>query len=170
MSEQHEIIVVEQCDDKPFNRGKLINVGFLETGPHELCVNDVDMIPSYYPAALITGVVQCAKSNIQVFDYLGGCTIFSSASFVQAEGYHNNYFHRAEDNEMMFNLKRKNIHVMHVFVTIRELPHPRNSPEFIPELWVKSQMPRRVNMLKTCQYSVISKEQMTGYMLIKVKI
>ena len=29
---QFELIVVEQSDDKPFNRGKLLNIGFFLTG------------------------------------------------------------------------------------------------------------------------------------------
>ena len=43
-----ELIVVEQCDDKSFNRGKLLNIGYLkakELGCDYVVFHDVDMIP-----------------------------------------------------------------------------------------------------------------------------
>ena len=45
---KHEIIVVEQTDDKPFNRGKLLNIGYIkakELGCGYIVFHDVDMIP-----------------------------------------------------------------------------------------------------------------------------
>ena len=42
------IYIVEQCDDKAFNKGCLLNIGFLETntGPNDYyCFNDVDTLP-----------------------------------------------------------------------------------------------------------------------------
>ena len=42
-----EILVVEQKDNKPFNRGKLLNVGYKESGNESdyFCFHDVDMLP-----------------------------------------------------------------------------------------------------------------------------
>jgi hypothetical protein len=43
-----ELIVVEQADDKPFNRGKLLNIGFdnaKKLGCNYVVFHDVDMIP-----------------------------------------------------------------------------------------------------------------------------
>lgn len=165
---RHDIYIIEQADNKPFNRGKLINVGFLEVRPLEFVANDVDMITEQYPPSLTHGVVQCARNNIQVYNYLGGSTLYSSFSFRKAQGYHNDFFHRAEDNEMMFNLRYKNIPVFHVPQTFLILPHPRTGPEFIPELWEKAQHKRTVNMLDTCKYEVVARERKVGYTLIKV--
>ena len=45
---QYELIVVEQLDEKPFNRGKLLNIGFeraKKLGCKYVAFHDVDMIP-----------------------------------------------------------------------------------------------------------------------------
>ena len=45
---EYELIVVEQSDKKPFNRGKLLNIGFLEAKKLDcnyVVFHDVDMIP-----------------------------------------------------------------------------------------------------------------------------
>lgn len=166
----HDIYIIEQADDKPFNRGKLINCGFLEIRPINFVANDIDMITPFFPASLYNAVVQLALSSIQHSDYLGGSTLYSSFSFEHSGGYHNDFWHRAEDNEMRFNLKRQGIPVIYMPQSFTLLPHPRTTPEFIPELWVKAQLPRTVDMLKTCHYTLVSKEAMTGYTLIKVKL
>lgn len=153
-----KIVIVEQADDKPFNRARLLNIGFLETDATHYCFHDVDMLPVSCDYFELYMVQQFAKSDIQKVDYLGGVTMFDRETFIKAEGYHNDYFHRAEDNCMMFNLKRKKIPVINRFGTFHQLPHPRTGPEFIPELWQKAQLPRTKNMLNTCEYQLISKE------------
>lgn len=162
---RHNIVVIEQCDEKPFNRGKLINVGYLETLPTCFVAHDVDKIGVDAAYGEMSGVVQLCGSQIQKKDYLGGVTMFSATCF---PGYHNDYYHRAEDNEMMFHLKRIGQRVLQWHWQFRELPHPRSGPEFIPELWQKAKLPRTRDMLKTCEYQLISKEIKEGYTLIKV--
>lgn len=168
LGSKHDIVIVEQCDDKPFNRGKLINAGYLETKPYLFVVNDIDMIGPHEAYKPLSHINQLCRSEIQRSSYLGGATMYDAYRFEQAGGYHNDYFHRAEDNEMMFTIKRKKIIVTfhdHPFIY---LPHPRSGPEFIPELWQKAQLPRTKNMLKTCEYQLISKEIKEGYTLIRV--
>lgn len=166
----HDIYIIEQADDKPFNRGKLINVGFLEVRPIVFVANDIDIIVNHFPPELPSGVVQCVRSTMQLQNYLGGSTLYTSFSFQKAQGYHNDFWHRAEDNEMMFNLMSKNIAVIHMFQRFLPLPHERNGPEFIPELWQKAQLPRTKDMLKTCEYKLISKEVKDGYTHLKVEL
>lgn len=163
------IFIIEQADDKPFNRGKLLNVGFLETQFLYYCFHDIDMLPVAVSYKENKGVTQMAASMIQRMDYFGGVTMFNRESFKQAEGYHNDYFHRAEDNEMMFNLKAKNIPVLNRQGIFKTLPHTR-SVEFIPELWEKAKLPRKINMLENCRYELISKELKEGYTHLKVSL
>lgn len=167
------IVIVEQTDEKPFNRGKLINIGFLETGwPDWLVAHDVDLLPidADYSIDPNFSVVQLIKSDIQKTDYLGGVTLFFRGRFQQAMGYHNDYFHRAEDNEMMFRLKSMLLPVSNRFGSFIQLPHPRTGPEFIPELWQKAQLPRTINMLETCKYALISKEVHDTHTHLKVAL
>lgn len=160
----HDIVVVEQADNKPFNRAKLINIGFLEMKPDVFVANDVDMIGSYPAYVPLKGINQLCKSEIQQHGYLGGATMFEAKYF---PGYHNEYFHRAEDNEMRFYLQRIGAHVAEWDFEFEQLPHKRTGAEFIPWLWRKAQLPRSVDMLKTCKYSIVSKEHKDGYTLIQ---
>lgn len=167
----HDVYVIEQADDKPFNRGKLINIGFLEIQPQYFVAHDVDMIPIKVDYSETKGVTQLAKSDIQLVDYLGGVTMFSAEIFRNVGGYHNDYWHRAEDNCMMFNLKRFGIPVLNRFGTFINLPHERTGPEFIPELWRKAQLPRLIqNQLSICKYNVVSEEDKGLYKHIKVEL
>lgn len=155
-----DIVVIEQAEGKPFNRGKLINVSYLIMRPIYFVAHDVDMLPMDVNYSLRTGVTQLAQSNIQPHGYLGGVTMFDSKTFERAGGFHNDYFHRAEDNEQHFNLHRLKIPVSYRRGFFKELPHPRFNPEFIPELWEKAQQPRQVqNQLGACEYTFGSKVQ-----------
>lgn len=163
----HDIVVVEQVDNKPFNRARLINIGFLEMHPDVFVANDVDMIGTYPAYVPLKGINQLCKSTIQQHGYLGGATMYEAAHF---PGYHNDFFHRAEDNEMRFHLNRMGAHVSEWDFEFERLGHTRSGPEFIPWLWRKAQLPRRVDMLKTCQYSLVLKERLAGYTLIRVTL
>lgn len=165
-----KIVIVEQADEKPFNRGKLINVGHLEEPSDFICAHDVDMLPVNVDYSTKWEVAQLASSEIQTTNYLGGVTMFNWHSFQTAGGYNNEFFSRAEDNEMMFNLKRLGVPVINRFGTFHQLPHPRTGPEFIPELWQKAQLSRTKNMLKTCEYQLISKEVHDTHVHLKVTL
>jgi hypothetical protein len=39
------IVLVEQADKKPFNRGKLLNIGFSLSRSGWFCFHDIDMLP-----------------------------------------------------------------------------------------------------------------------------
>lgn len=154
-----EICIVEQADNKPFNRGKLLNIGFLENQNYSKYIfHDIDMLPIgvNYSKYKGVGIVQLAKSEIQKVDYLGGVTVFGKSVFVYVGGYHNDYFHRAEDNEMMFNIKRLGIRVVNKYSQFKMLQHERKGPEFDPALWAKAQQPRAIqNQLPVCKYDVV---------------
>lgn len=169
LPEDH-IIVVEQADDKPFNRAKLLNIGALNSSSTHIVFHDVDLLPVKVSYVERPNVTQIAFSDIQLVDYLGGVTMFERSVFERVGGYHNDYFHRAEDNEMMFHLKRMNIPVLNRFGIFKQLPHIRTGPEFIAELWKKAQIPRKVNMLETCKYTVIGTESKDGYVHTRVSL
>ena len=118
----HEIIVVEQSDDKPFNRGKLLNIGYLKA-KELLCdyvvFHDVDMIPlevdysySDKPLHLATNFEVESKNlkNLQFDDYFGGVTMFPSDMFENINGYSNLYWGWGfEDDDLLFRCAEKNI-------------------------------------------------------------
>lgn len=172
-----KIIIVEQADDKPFNRGKLLNIGFLESVRDTHYVfHDVDMLPITVDYEPNVGVTQLAGSKIQLRDYLGGVTMFDHNTFKRVGGYNNDYFHRAEDNELRFNLHRLKIPVLELYGKFKQLPHERKAPEFIAALWQKAQEPRNVqDQLGVCEYHVVAKDLVTDseiwqYIHIKASI
>ena len=96
----YEIIVVEQSDEKPFNRGKLLNIGAkyaIDNGFDYLCFHDVDMLPveadySYpeHPTSLISELEN--REGDVFFNYFGGITLFTTEQFKSINGYSNNYW------------------------------------------------------------------------------
>ncbi|MBA3830076.1 MAG: hypothetical protein H0X33_14135 [Taibaiella sp.] len=153
-----DIVVVEQAPGKPFNRGKLLNVGVLECPDTHYVFHDVDMLPVNVDYTPTYGVTQLASSEIQKAGYLGGVTMFDSETFLSVNGYNNNFFSRAEDNEMMFQLLKHGIEWGSRIGEFTMLDHTRTGPEFIPWLWQKAQQPRKpTDGLSGCHYKVISR-------------
>jgi len=99
----YEIIVVEQSEKKDFNRGKLLNIGFIkaeEMGCTYVIFHDVDMLPikadySYVdkPTHLITDIDLPEGVSRTLFDeYFGGVTAFPVNTFKQINGYSNKFY------------------------------------------------------------------------------
>lgn len=169
-----KLLIVEQAEGKPFNRGRLLNIGYLETNPDYFIAHDVDHLPVRFNYSSRKGVTQLASSTIQRHGFLGAVTMYDAKTFDRLGGYNNDYFHRAEDNEMYFNIQRMRWFmnpIQNRFGTFKTLPHPRSGPEFIPELWQKAQQPRIVqNQLAVCKYHVISDVQHPTHRHIIVEI
>lgn len=164
-----QILVVEQRGTKEFNRGKLLNIGFLEMLPEYAVMHDIDMLPLTIDYTATIGITQLVSSKIQLREYMGGITMFCRKTFLQLNGYTNNFFHRAEDNELMFHAKAAGISIANRFGTFKSLAHARPILEFDPVLWKKAQQPRsEFDGLTYCSYTKIGQERHDGYTLLKV--
>jgi hypothetical protein len=84
---EFELIVVEQDGGTAFNRGKLLNIGFLtaeKLNCDYVVFHDIDMLPvevdysfSSVPLHLATNFVSESKTKRTLFDeYFGGVTLF----------------------------------------------------------------------------------------------
>ena len=114
----YELIVVEQNDDLPFNRGKLLNIGFqqaIRKGCDYVVFHDVDMLPvdvdysySDVPIHLANGFT---NSDREIFDtYFGGVTMFPIDLFKKVNGYSNEYWGWGfEDDDLLMRLTEQNI-------------------------------------------------------------
>ena len=97
----YEIFIIEQSDDKPFNRGKLLNAGYkyaLDKGCDYFVFHDVDMLPedvdysySDKPLHLATHL-QEHDYETTFFDYFGGVTMFTKEDFKTINGFSNDYW------------------------------------------------------------------------------
>lgn len=103
------ILIVEQTT-KPFNRGKLLNVGALESPDASyFCFHDVDMLPEesdYSSCASPTHLATEAQQfgyKLPYNGYFGGVTLFDKHSFKKINGFSNEYWGwGAEDDDLLF--------------------------------------------------------------------
>ena len=107
---KYELIIVEQVDSNPFNRGKLLNIGFIQAknlGCSYVVFHDVDMLPidvsyeySSYPTHLATNFT---SDTSKLFDgYFGGVTMFPINSFEKTNGYPNEYWGWGFEDDELF--------------------------------------------------------------------
>lgn len=103
------IYVVHQADQKPFNRAKLLNIGFKESDSFDYHVfHDIDMLPldSDYgfvtePTHLATEVEQFGW-KLPYEEFFGGVCVFDRDSFVKINGFSNEYWGwGGEDDDLL---------------------------------------------------------------------
>lgn len=110
----YELIIVEQDDAKSFNRGKLLNIGFIHAKKLKcdyVVFHDVDMLPidvdysySDKPLHLATNFKSPKNFKRIVWDeYFGGVTMFPIELFEQINGYSNEYWGWGyEDDDLLY--------------------------------------------------------------------
>lgn len=138
-----KIYVIEQADDKPFNRGWLLNVGALVTTEDVLIFHDVDMLVvnghKNYLIPPVSGPVQLATHAEQFgykmpfSEYLGGVTMYLREDFVKINGYSNKFWGwGGEDNEMYDNVIKHNLSINYKNCYHASLAHPREFGYCLP--------------------------------------
>lgn len=117
---QHEIIVVEQKDDRPFNRGLLLNWGCRKAewaGCDYVVFHDVDMLPvdvdysySETPLHLVQNLEIPDEQDTLFYDYFGGVTMFTIEDIKKVNGYSNNFIGWGfEDDDLFLRCQEKGI-------------------------------------------------------------
>ena len=117
----YTIFVVEQLDDRPFNRGKLCNIGFdiaVKEDFDYFCFHDVDMLPitddcdySYEdePIHLATEL-ESYDYKLPYPQYFGGVVLFSKEDFLKVNGYSNEYWgYGVEDLDMLYRIEKSDL-------------------------------------------------------------
>jgi len=118
-----EIIVVEQADNRPFNRGWLLNVGFEQAIGNHVIFHDIDMIAASgmqhyikfpeHPTQLATHAQQFGY-RMPFPEYFGGVTSFSVDDFEACNGFSNNFWSwGGEDCEMYDNVKKCGFEILY---------------------------------------------------------
>lgn len=118
----YNIIVIEQDDEKQFNRGSLLNIGFKyaeELSCDYVVFHDVDMVPvdvdysySNKPLHISTNFIveENEKPREMFSEYFGGVTMFPTDVFKQINGYSNKYWGWGyEDTDLLFRCKENDI-------------------------------------------------------------
>lgn len=128
-----QILIIEQEDDKPFNRGKLLNVGFEESKDCDyFCFHDVDMLPvnsDYSPVDAPTHMATEAEQfgwKLPFEWYFGGVTMFDKESFKKINGFANEYWGwGAEDDDLFVRCSTMGIRTYRKPGRYRSLDHER---------------------------------------------
>ena len=114
----YQIIVAEQRDDRPFNRGKLFNIVFntIKEDFDYFCFHDVNLLPltddcDYsYPEKPTHLASIVDDEYIPYEEFIGGVFLINKEHFEQINGYSDEYWGWGyEDNDLLERMKTKNI-------------------------------------------------------------
>ena len=130
----YEILIVEQEEGKPFNRGKLLNVGAIQSNAASYyCFHDVDMLPilsdySFTPTPThLAAEAEQFGFKLPYQGYFGGVTLFDKHSFIDVNGYSNDYWGwGAEDDDIMVRCRIKGLKTSRKNGRYKSLSHERN--------------------------------------------
>ena len=119
---RYEIFIVDQDNAKQFNRGILLNIGYIYAKKircNYIVFHDVDMLPvdvdysySDIPLHLATDfILEEGEKDREVFEeYFGGVTMFPIETFEKINGYSNKYWAWGyEDTDLLLRCKENNV-------------------------------------------------------------
>ena len=176
-----KVFVIEQADDKPFNRGKLINVGYLTYSKYfdYFAAHDVDMLPekvnysySENPCHLATEVEDYGY-KLPNEKYFGGVTLFPNDKFEKVNGFSNNFWGwGGEDDYIRRRFEEMNIDLQSRQCRFKSLHHIRNIDQ---DLRLKNKEILRGDIrwedgLTSCNFDVVGITYNDKYVLLKVKL
>lgn len=105
-----EIIIVEQDNNKPFNKGFLNNIGYSlkNTNSTYVCFHDVDLIPEFsdysfpeMPSHISSHCSQFKYNNI-ADKIMGGVILFQNSHFEKVNGFSNEYWGWGKEDDDLY--------------------------------------------------------------------
>lgn len=185
----HEIIIVEQDDNKPFNRAKLLNIGYHHTKKNcdYFSFHDIDLLPignadySYNenPTHLAQKLDFLGWRTFYE-GYFGGVTLFNKEDFEKINGFSNNYWGwGGEDDDLILRCKKENLKIGKRPNKYKSLPHPKNGPnhtdyqnniKILKEFNTIKPTYYKMDGLNSLEYTIIISKLEENYILLKVKL
>jgi glycosyl transferase family 7 (putative galactosyltransferase) len=178
-----DVVVVEQFDTRPFNRAKLLNIGFLEEGyKYDFAVyHDVDMLAQDdngyeyygYPVHLASAASQFNYA-CPYNEYFGGICNIPTEVMHAVNGFHNSFWGYAAEDDAMYKRLLCNFVAIHRIDNKRyeSLHHTRNIDENLRQknIQILNAPNDPTDGLSSCVYELISIEKKDGYTLIKAAL
>lgn len=185
----YKIYVIEQCNRKLFNKGKLLNVGFIETeddGASHICLHDIDMMPlnkncDYSPANKVKHLackVQQFKYILPYSDYYGGVLVLPKDIFSTIGGFSNQFWGwGGEDDNFAIRCKINGFEIERTWGEYLSLPHKRDRQKIYPAMIIKNNPKNKHilgrymdNGLDNPKYDLVTYRKRKDYTLISVDI
>jgi len=138
----YDILIVEQDNDKPFNRAKLLNIGFdlKKEESDYFAFHDVDMIPEEADYSYVTqpthgfSAIKHLGYRLSANSNYGGVNFFNKEDFIKINGYSNEFWGwGGEDNDLFFRVKAKGFPLHRRLGKFDNLLHaraPKRTPEY----------------------------------------
>jgi hypothetical protein len=188
-----DFFVIEQEDGKPFNRGKLLNIGYKlanEKGEYQsIVLHDVDMLPvnaDYSKSEIPTHLASEAEQfgwklpmGGTYEKYFGGITLFPFNVFGEINGYSNEYWGwGAEDDDLLHRVKSSGFEWTRRYPgAVRSLNHEReiNQEHYrkniakVQEMW-QNKLEYKNEGLNSLEYEILEDKSNEDYAMIKVRI
>lgn len=179
---EHRIVIVEQDVGRPFNRGKLANIGFECFEDCDLFViHDVDMLPldadyttpPEKPACLVA--IGPEKHHTRP-DYFGGVTLLTPDQYRAINGFSNGYWGwGCEDQDMRMRCINTGLGWMRRPGEYEYLPHPSNARRVVFEK-NRRVLDRAITLkdfrdgLATLEYEVLDEQYFPDHIRLLVSI
>jgi predicted glycosyltransferase involved in capsule biosynthesis len=132
----HRVVVIEQADRKPFNKGVLLNAGAsIARACDYYCLHDVDMLPAWRPEvrsayAFTRSVVhlagRCEQHRFRrpYFSHFGGVLLVNKRVFFAINGFSNKYRGWGkEDDDLYARVRFAGFRITFKPYRFRSLPH-----------------------------------------------
>lgn len=164
---KYKLVIVEQNNDYPFNRGLLLNIGFIE---REKDINEhikyyihhnCDLFPTLNFQPKLDYSFTPINEVRDIYGYsggIGGIAIFNRLTFSKINGFPNDYFYwGAEDTTLQNRCKNNKIKIMRDIynIGIDEHNHSRDGSHNCINLQKSAKDDPLVNGLTTCNYTCI---------------
>ncbi len=182
-----DIYVVHQLGTGPFNRGKLLNIGFLyaEDKAEAFDLSDVDMlavagqVDYSFPEAVthLASAVSQFNYELPYPKYFSGHVLLTAAQMRSVNGFYNDYpGYGCEDDCFHRSFVQKNLPIHRRYGRYESLPHERvvDQDPTLMDLFNRNwerykQQPRDfTNGLDSCQYQIRQVVRADGYTRIDV--
>ncbi|XP_061719126.1 beta-1,4-N-acetylgalactosaminyltransferase bre-4-like [Cydia pomonella] len=184
---EYGIFIVEQKGTHEFNRGKLLNVGFLEAGGWQCYIfHDIDLLPldqrnlytcphARHPRLYDAGMLYENELKATVKGNFGGVSALTVEQFANANGYSNGYWGwGGEDNDLYYRLRGSGYTATQYNSTIARyaaLKHKqksRNPRRY--RLLLQTKKAFQLDGLTSLEYQLVSKTHFKLYTHIVVNI
>jgi hypothetical protein len=175
------IFVIEQYDDKPFIRGAMFNIGFLESKDYDFhCFHDVDMLPINADYSIPDTPAHLAMHATQFTNYYpgnlyyGGVNLFKKNHFETINGFSNSYpVWGSEDDDLRRRVLESGFPLVKRKGFFLSLPHQHIGPthEYHNSNLEKlnSNYNFKLEGLNSIKYNLVSKELLTDF-CTKIKV